>query len=325
MICNIRNLVLATLSIVSFLSSTADAHTYVTISRGQKCKAGQNSNCGLIIYEPQSLEAPKGFPGAGPPDGKIASANVPRFIELDQQSATRWHKTNVQQGSYSFTWQYTATHRSTGYQYFMTKANWNPNSPLTRSQFESAPFCNINAEGAMPPMTVTHSCNLPSRSGYHVILAVWTVDDTAMAFYNVIDVQYGTGGSPTPPAPTPVSAPTPSTGGGSLGDWSTCSASSQCSNKCCSGKFSSGVLKCTPLGSGFDPAANGCVGSSTTTTKLGDWATCSNSNQCSNQCCSGTYSGGVLKCTPLNGGYRSDLCVGSPTRHLRVNDDVVLE
>jgi predicted carbohydrate-binding protein with CBM5 and CBM33 domain len=323
MICNLRTLVVATVSIVSFLGTVADAHTYVTISRGQKCSAGLNSNCGLIVYEPQSLEAPKGYPNAGPPDGKIASANVPRFIDLDQQSATRWHKTNVQQGSYTFTWQYTARHVSTGYQYFITRTNWNPNAPLTRSQFETAPFCSINSGGALPPMTDSHPCNLPSRSGYHVILAVWTVADTANAFYNVIDVQY----SGTAPAPSPVSAPVaaPTTSGtGSLGDWSVCSSSNQCRNQCCSGRYSGGVLKCTPLASGFDPVANGCVGSSTTTTKLGDWATCSNSNQCANQCCSGTYSGGVLKCTPLNGGYRSDICIGSPTRHLRVKDDVAL-
>ena len=43
---------------------------------------------------------------------------------------------------------------------------------------------------------------------------------------------------------------------------------------------------------------------------LTDWTMCSASSQCNNGCCSGTYSGGVLKCTPLNGGYRSDLCVG---------------
>jgi hypothetical protein len=46
-----------------------------------------------------------------------------------------------------------------------------------------------------------------------------------------------------------------------LGDWSTCSTSSQCTNGCCSGKYSNGVLKCTPLASGFNPLANGCVSS----------------------------------------------------------------
>ena len=36
---------------------------------------------------------------------------------------------------------------------------------------------------------LTHKINVPTdRSGYHVILAVWDVADTANAFYNVIDV-----------------------------------------------------------------------------------------------------------------------------------------
>ena len=50
------------------------------------------------------------------------------------------------------------------------------------------------------------------------------------------------------------------TGGGTkLGDWALCSSSSQCSNGCCSGKYSGGDLKCTPLGQNFDFWANGCV------------------------------------------------------------------
>jgi len=51
-------------------------------------------------------------------------------------------------------------------------------------------------------------------------------------------------------------------GGGTvtkLGDWALCSSSSQCSNGCCSGKYSGGALKCTPLGQGFNFWANGCV------------------------------------------------------------------
>jgi len=48
-------------------------------------------------------------------------------------------------------------------------------------------------------------------------------------------------------------------GGGTLGDWAVCSSSSQCANKCCSKMYSNGILKCTPLRTPFNPAANGCV------------------------------------------------------------------
>jgi len=47
--------------------------------------------------------------------------------------------------------------------------------------------------------------------------------------------------------------------GTKLGDWALCSSSSQCSNGCCSGRYSGGTLKCTPLGPNFDFFANGCV------------------------------------------------------------------
>jgi hypothetical protein len=91
-----------------------------------------------------------------------------------------------------------------------------------------------------------------------------------------------------------------------LTDWTPCSASYQCNNGCCSGTYSGGVLKCTPLNGGYrsDICVGGGGGSA-----LGDWTQCSASTQCRNGCCSGRYSGGVLKCTPV-GGYRADMCVG---------------
>ena len=44
-------------------------------------------------------------------------------------------------------------------------------------------------------MEVKHTCNVPNRSGYQVILAVWDIGDTANAFYNVIDVNMGGSGN----------------------------------------------------------------------------------------------------------------------------------
>jgi hypothetical protein len=45
-----------------------------------------------------------------------------------------------------------------------------------------------------------------------------------------------------------------------------------------------------------------------TTGSLGDWEQCSKNYQCRNGCCSGMYSGGVLKCTPLSGGFNPSIC-----------------
>ena len=94
-----------------------------------------------------------------------------------------------------------------------------------------------------------------------------------------------------------------------LSDWSTCSSSSQCTAGCCSKMYSGGILKCTPLGSGFNPSANGCVSAPVASPvaspvgKLSDWSTCSLSTQCSAGCCSSMYSGGILKCTPLGSNF----------------------
>ncbi|GAX16390.1 hypothetical protein FisN_10Hu379 [Fistulifera solaris] len=46
-----------------------------------------------------------------------------------------------------------------------------------------------------------------------------------------------------------------------VADWEPCTTSSDCASatSCCTGSYSGGVLKCSPLEAGFDPAANGCV------------------------------------------------------------------
>ena len=52
-------------------------------------------------------------------------------------------------------------------------------------------------------------------------------------------------GTIPPPAPTPPTPTPPTTA--LLGDWVQCSSNSQCRNGCCSGQYSGGMLKCTPL------------------------------------------------------------------------------
>ena len=206
-------------------NSVVDAHGYTTISRNFKCKLGANYQCGNIVYEPQSLEAPKDFPGAGPDDGQIASAGIGAFSQLDVQEQYRWVKTPVQAGSFDISWIFTANHRTTSWEYYLTKQDWDPNAPLTRASFDLTPFCTVSGGGAQPPFEVTHNCNLPSRTGYQVILAVWTIADTANAFYNMNDVDF-TGASPVPPAspmatpatiaPYPVSSPSAPNNNGSV-------------------------------------------------------------------------------------------------------------
>ncbi len=195
---------------LSAFSQQASAHGYVEspASRALLCKQGVNTDCGAIVYEPQSLEAPKGFPNAGPADGKLASAGG-AFPKQDEQSSTRWSKVPMTAGVKTFTWKFTANHATSKFHYYITKPNWDPNKPLTRDQFDLNPFCTLDYNGKKPPTTLSHDCDVPARTGYHVIFAVWDVADTVNAFYNAIDVDFGNGPvdnqAPTAPANLAVS------------------------------------------------------------------------------------------------------------------------
>lgn len=188
-------------SLLAF-SPTIWAHGYITdpASRGYDCSKGSNIECGAVQYEPQSLEAPSGFPEKGPADGHIASANIARFSNLDEQTRVRWAKTNINAGTNHFSWLFTANHVTRNFRYYITQQNWDANQPLTRASFDLTPFCVIDGGMISPPATVTHQCTVPNRSGYQVILAVWEVGNTSNSFYNVIDVNVNGSGDTTPAA-----------------------------------------------------------------------------------------------------------------------------
>lgn len=191
---------LVTVGLVGMIvPSFAIAHAYVSSppSRGYQCSlekaasyANADAKCGAVINEPQSLEAPSGFPSAGPADGKLASANG-LYPKLDQQTASLWRKTPIEAGKNTFTWTFAAEHATANWNYYITKQGWNPNAPLTRASFELTPFCTYSTRSPI------HSCNVPQRTGYQVIYAVWKVGDTTNSFYNVIDVQFSDSTTPS--------------------------------------------------------------------------------------------------------------------------------
>ncbi|ABS74117.1 MULTISPECIES: lytic polysaccharide monooxygenase auxiliary activity family 9 protein [Bacillus] len=184
----------------AFYSSDASAHGYIKepVSRAymgalEKQTLGWTAAAqkyGSVIDNPQSVEGPKGFPAAGPPDGRIASANGGSGqidFGLDKQTADYWVKQNIRGGFNTFTWYYTAPHATSKWHYYITKKNWNPNKPLSRDEFEL--IGTVNHDGSKADTNLTHKIFVPTdRSGYHVILGVWDVADTSNAFYNVIDV-----------------------------------------------------------------------------------------------------------------------------------------
>ncbi|MBE8848790.1 chitin-binding protein [Enterococcus durans] len=164
------------------------AHGYVT-SPGSRAYFGTaaagnlNQNVGSAQWEPQSIEAPKNTFI----DGKLASAGVTGFEPLDEQTATRWHKSVINPGNLTISWNLTAQHRTSTWDYYMTKTGWNPNAPLKISDFEL--IAQIDDKATVPPKIVNQTITVPQdRKGYHVILAVWNISDTTNAFYQAIDV-----------------------------------------------------------------------------------------------------------------------------------------
>jgi predicted carbohydrate-binding protein with CBM5 and CBM33 domain len=174
--------------------ASGHGYTDLPISRQKLCANATVTGCGDIQYEPQSVEASKGFPATGPADGQICSGNHTNFGALDKQttpSGGAWPTTKVTGGqSYTFRWQFTARHSTTDFKYFITKNGWNQSHALARSDLETAPFLTVPYSG-QPPASLSHSGTLPSgRSGHHVILAVWTIADTSNAFYACSDVTF---------------------------------------------------------------------------------------------------------------------------------------
>lgn len=194
----IRTLALGLLA--ATLPALATAHGYISApeSRSLLCSKGGNSNCGPIQYEPQSLEGPSGYPSGGPADGRLASAGLTQFGSMDEQTSTRWTKRAIKAGAQTFSWTFTANHATRNWRYYITRADWNPNTKLSRASFETQPFCTVDGGNRQPPKTVNHTCTVPARSGYQIILGVWEIADTPNSFYNMVDVSF----DGTPPVTT---------------------------------------------------------------------------------------------------------------------------
>ncbi|MFG3529230.1 lytic polysaccharide monooxygenase [Streptomyces sp. NPDC047917] len=185
---------LAIAGVSMFATSSASSHGYTDnpISRQKLCANGTVTGCGNIQWEPQSVEGPKGFPAAGPADGKICSGGHGEFAQLDDPRGGNWPATNVTGGQgFSFRWQFTARHATTDFRYYITKDGWDPTKPLTRADLESQPFMTVPYGGKQPPATLTQQGTIPTqKSGKHIILSVWNIADTANAFYACSDVQF---------------------------------------------------------------------------------------------------------------------------------------
>ncbi|MDX3687279.1 lytic polysaccharide monooxygenase [Streptomyces sp. AK04-4c] len=185
---------LAIAGVSMFATSSASSHGYTDspISRQKLCANGTVTGCGNIQWEPQSVEGPKGFPAAGPADGKICAGGNSGFAQLDDPRGGNWPATQVTAGQgYSFRWQFTARHSTSDFRYYITKNGWDSTKPLTRASLESQPFMTVPYGNQQPPATLTHQGTMPTqKTGKHIILAVWNVADTSNAFYACSDVKF---------------------------------------------------------------------------------------------------------------------------------------
>ncbi|MFI1174972.1 lytic polysaccharide monooxygenase auxiliary activity family 9 protein [Streptomyces melanogenes] len=177
------------------VTSSASGHGYTDqpLSRQKVCANGTVQNCGEIIWEPQSVEGPKGFPAAGPADGTICAGGLSRFAQLDDpRGGTGWPTTKLTGGqTYTFRWQFTARHATTDFKYYLTKQGWDPSKKLTRAALDPQPFLTVPFYNKQPPATLSHEGTIPTgRTGHHLVLAVWTIADTGNAFYSCSDVQF---------------------------------------------------------------------------------------------------------------------------------------
>ncbi|MFF8643112.1 lytic polysaccharide monooxygenase auxiliary activity family 9 protein [Streptomyces sp. NPDC015345] len=144
-------------------TGSASAHGYVNApaSRQAQC-AARTVPCGDIKYEPQSVEGPKGL--------RSCSGGNARFAELDND-AKGWKVSDVSR-TQTFTWTFTARHRTANYEYFV----------------DGTKVATIDGGNQQPPATVSHQVNLGGFTGRHKVLAVWNIGDTSNAFYACIDV-----------------------------------------------------------------------------------------------------------------------------------------
>ena len=172
-------------------SNSLYAHGLVVNSRAHSCSIDPelNSNCGVVSGLPQYVLGDGRFPESGPIDGKLASAEIVDFAELDVQNDSRWYKHNITTGAIEFIWGISISHPTTEFNYYITKPNWNPNTLLTRNSFNLIPFCSVPVNQDVIPNVAFHHCTIPlDYSGYHVIYATWDTTSESLGFYQVMDV-----------------------------------------------------------------------------------------------------------------------------------------
>jgi predicted carbohydrate-binding protein with CBM5 and CBM33 domain len=185
-----RRFALPALTVVAVVASLfvavspASAHGYISSppSRQANCASGAVPNCGDIVYEPQSVEAPKG--------SMQCNGGGSRFAVLNDNSRN-WPAAPVGP-TVTFNWVLTARHSTTTWEYFIGNTL----------------LASFNDNGAQPGATKQHTVGMKGFTGRQTVLARWNIADTANAFYSCVDLDIGGGTTPPPTTPPPTMPPT---------------------------------------------------------------------------------------------------------------------
>jgi predicted carbohydrate-binding protein with CBM5 and CBM33 domain len=188
-----RRIALPTLTVAAVVTSLfiavapASAHGYISSppSRQANCASGAVANCGDIIYEPQSVEAPKG--------STQCNGGGSRFAVLNDNSRA-WPAATVGT-TVTFNWVITARHSTSTWEYFIG----------------GTLLASFNDGGAQPGATKSHTVSMSSFRGRQTLLARWNIADTVNAFYSCVDLNIGGTGGSTPPPTTPPPTTPPTT------------------------------------------------------------------------------------------------------------------
>ncbi|HEY9330140.1 MAG TPA: lytic polysaccharide monooxygenase [Streptomyces sp.] len=123
--------------------------------------------------------------------GALASVRRSEFKVLDEYGADRWVRTSVEAGK-PLTMKWTIEREfpeGAGFDYYLTRAGYDPAKPLTRSAFDLQAIARVSHHPEVDGESVTHTVDLPAdRKGPHVIFASACFFKTPFYLYNVADI-----------------------------------------------------------------------------------------------------------------------------------------
>jgi chitin-binding protein len=141
------------------------------------------------------------------PDGTICAGGQAKYKGFDLARAD-WQATVWSPGAdgrHEFRYNATAPHRTSEWQFFLTRDGWNPIAGALRwADLDLVATVGSSEVDASVPKRYSMKMRLPQRSGQHVLFAIWQRSDSQEAFYSCSDVSFG--GPST--APTPPVTPT---------------------------------------------------------------------------------------------------------------------